>query len=260
MYSLASDLPRRSQAARSGDGVSDTGIAMDGVTVVVNGHFNAAIFSPLWLLQQNLIGVAEFGDAQIEVITSDFASFSCKWLNCQVVPDALQFNTTDPSEFERLRDVVVGVLTALPHTPIAALGINRQTHFQARSPDHYHAIGDQLVPKQFWEELVHLPTTREVRVWGQRSDNFGGRIQIKVEPSFRFTGHVFVAYNDHFNLLVVDHQPTTREESWRTEMEQTGSLEPSAAKIAVANEILTSTWASSMKRSGEAISAIARIQ
>lgn len=174
--------------------MSDAVIALDGISVVAKGRFNAAIFSPLWLLQQNLIGVADFTGASIEVITNDFASFSTPWLMLQVLPDALQLSTTDPADFERVRDVGVGVLNALPHTPIAALGINRQVHFASRSREHYHAIGDQLVPKPFWENLIELPVTRSVMVWGQRPDNYGGRVQIQVEPSVKFRGHVYVAH------------------------------------------------------------------
>lgn len=98
------------------------------------------------------------------------------------------------------------------------------------------------MPKSFWESIIDLPTTRNVRVWGQRPDKFGGRVQVTVEPSFRFGGHVFVAHNDHFNLLVVDEQPTTRQEAWSRDTEQSGHLEATSDKISIANEILISIW------------------
>jgi hypothetical protein len=239
--------------------VSDTAILLDGISVVVKGRFNAAIFSPLWLLQQNLIGVSDFTDASIEVITNDFASFSTPWLMLQVLPDALQLTATDPAEFERVRDVAVGVLNALPHTPVAALGINRQVHFAANNSEHYHAIGDQLVPKAFWENLISLPVTRSVTVWGQRPDNYGGRVQIQVEPSVKFRGHVYVAHNDHFDLTTRDRQPTTRDEVWLAS-EEAAPVEASAHKIPDAIAILNSSWASSIKRSTDVVNALARIE
>ncbi|KUI42311.1 hypothetical protein AU197_14450 [Mycobacterium sp. IS-1590] len=233
-------------------------VALDGVAVVVRGHFNAAIFSPLWLLQQELIGARDFTTASIDVITSDFASFSTGWLNCQVASDALQANVMDPADFERARDVVVGILNALPHTPVGALGINRHLHFAPRDTEQYHAIGDQLVPKAFWEDLVSLPVTRDVVVWGQRPDKFGGRVQIRVEPSLRFPGHVYVSHNDHFSLEVVEEHPKTRQQAW-AQAQEAKPIEPSASNIPVVTEILLNNWESSIERSNAAVNAIARI-
>lgn len=234
-------------------------VALDGVSVVVKGLFNAAIFSPAWMLAQGLIGTTEYGDAEVELVTREFASFTTGWLNCQVTPDAMQLATVVPEEFERVRDAVLGILNTLPHTPVAALGINRQVHFPTSDLNHYNAIGDSLVPKGFWEPLVALPATRHISVWGQRSDNYGGRVQISVEPSLRFLRHVFVSHNDHFNLLTVDKQPTTREEAFENDLQSTGG-EPSPHKIGIVKEILTSEWKSSMSRSIEVVNKIARIQ
>ncbi|WNG82562.1 hypothetical protein C6A86_002335 [Mycobacterium sp. ITM-2016-00316] len=239
--------------------MANTVVALDGITVVVRGHFNAAIFSPLWLLQQNLIGPSDFADAKIEVITSEFASFSTGWLDCQIVPDTLQLATADPADFERVRDVAMGILNTLPHTPIAAVGINRALHFQARTPDQYHAIGDRLAPKDFWEPLVEFPGTRDVTIWGSRPDSHGGRIQIQVEPSFRFAGHIFVSHNEHFNLRTVEHRATSRDEAWSMESTNAPS-EPSAANIPIASEILSTVWASCIKRSDDVVEALVRIQ
>lgn len=236
-------------------------VALDGISVVVRGHFNAAIFSPLWLLQQELIGASDYSAAEIEVITSEFAVFKTGWLNCQVTPDSLQLNTTDLDEFERLRDVAVGIFNALPHTPVGALGINRQLHFAAKNIDQYHAIGDELVPKKFWESSIALPATRSLTVWGERPDKFGGRVQVQVEPSFRFAHHIYVAHNDHFNLGIREHQPATREEVEAAMKSEEGTpVEPSADKISVVNEILTSVWKSSITRSEDVVNAIASIE
>ncbi|MGE2836273.1 hypothetical protein [Mycobacterium sp. SMC-4] len=240
--------------------MTKTVIALDAITVVVRGQFNAAIFSPAWLLHQNLIGTNEFADAEVEIVTSEFALFRTGWLRCQVTPDTFQVSTSEPAEFERVRDVAIGVLSALRHTPVAALGINRETHFAARDLNHYHAVGDQLAPKQFWEELVKLPVTRQIVLWSQRPDEYGGRVQIDVEPSMRFQGHIFVSHNDHFNLQIVEHQPATRDEAWTVEAEQSNFLEPSADKIPTVKEILSSKWISSIERSNEVTKAIMRIK
>lgn len=250
------NLPRR----EVGTAVTKPVVALDSINVVVKGHFNAAIFSPAWLFHQKLIGADEYADAEVEIVTSEIALFRTGWLRCQVTPDTFQVSTNDPAEFERVRDAAVGVLSALSHTPVAALGINRETHISSRDRDHYHAIGDQLAPKGFWEPILNLPVTRQLVMWGQRPDNFGGRVQIDVEPSMRFPGYVFVSYNDHFNLHTVEHQPTTRDEAWSLEAEQSNMLEASAEKIPVVKEILASEWVSGMERSNQAIQAIMRMK
>jgi hypothetical protein len=236
-----------------------TDVALDAVSVVVKGQFNAAIFSPAWMLHENIIGTPEYAKAQVEIVTRDFASFSADWLQCQVTPDTFQVSTTEPDEFERVRDVAVGVLTTLSHTPVAAVGINRDRHFASRNRDQYHAIGDELVPKEFWESLLRLPVTRSVVIWGERPDKYGGRVQIQVEPSFRFLGHVALAHNDHFDLQIVEKQATTRDEAWTMSLESPSQVEASAGNIPIVTEILTSEWVASMNRSDDVMHALMRI-
>ena len=240
--------------------MTKTVVALDVMAVVVKGQFNAAIFSPAWLLHQNIIGASDYADAEVEIVTSEFALFRTGWLRCQVTPDTFQVSTTEPEEFERLRDVAVGVLSTLSHTPVAAVGINRELHFSTQGRDQYRAIGDHLVPKEFWESLVSLPATRNIVIWGQRTDKFGGRVQISVEPSFRFPEHIFMSHNDHFNLQVVERQPMTRDEAWAAEAESSATLKPSADNIPIVTEILTSEWASSIKRANDVREAIVGIR
>lgn len=240
--------------------MAGTVVALDALSVVVRGHFNAAIFSPAWLFQQNVIGGSDFAQADVEIITRDFASLSTGWLNCQVTPDALQLSTSEPDDFERLRDAAVGILNALPHTPVAVLGINREMHFAARDETHYHLIGDRLAPKEFWEQFLDFPVTREIIIWGQRPDNYGGRVQVKVEPSFRFPGgHIFVAHSDHFNLQKVEDPQTNRHDAWKAEAQQSQNAEASASNIQIVNEILSTQWSSCIARSSAALQSIAGI-
>jgi hypothetical protein len=239
--------------------LADTVVALDALTVVIRGHFNAAIFSPAWLLQQNVIGAADFARAEVEIITRDFASMETGWLTCQVTPDALQLSTTEPDDFERLRDAAVSILNALPHTPVAVLGINREMHFKAKDPDHYQLIGDRLAPKDFWEHTLDLPVMREIVMWGQRDSKFGGRTQVKVEPSFRFDEHVFVSHSDQFNLHIIDVRPSSRREAWLMEADQNRRAEALATNIPIVNDILAEEWSSSLSHASTVLKAIASI-
>src|SRR4051794_13817196 len=139
-----------SKRTRIGAQVVESGLAVDGIAVVLRGHFNAAILSPEWLLRQGLISEEDAEAAEIEIISPQRTAFSTSWLVCSVTNDLLAFESTSEPDFERVRDVAVGVLRTLSHTPIAAMGINRQAHFPVDSIERWHYIGDFLSPKDFW--------------------------------------------------------------------------------------------------------------
>lgn len=228
--------------------------ALDAVEVVVKGSFNPAIFSPAWLLGEDLIGVAEYDNVEISLISRDFASFTAGWLRCDVTPEGCQFATQEPEEFERLRDVTVGVLRALPKTPIAALGLNRVSPALVPSLEAWHAIGDRLAPKELWSDLLVAPGMRAVTVWGVRPDGFTGRVQVHVEPSFRVPRAVFISVNDHFNLTLAIGDPNvadSRDQAWQIGSEP--EVEETPGKIEVAVEVLIEHWSASMTRAEDYI-------
>lgn len=223
--------------------------AIDAVDVVIKGAFNPAIFSPAWLLGQGLIGAAEYGDPEVQLITRDFASFRVGWLRCEVTPDACQLSTLELEEFERLRDVALGILRALPHTPISALGLNRQAHVVVPDVAAWHLIGDQLSPKEIWAGLLVAPGMRNVTVWGLRGDKYKGRVHVQVEPSFKVPQAVFMAVNDHYTLTYSDPEVQgdgERNEAWSLQDEL--AAEASSQKIPVAVEVLEQAWDASFGR------------
>jgi len=217
-------------------------VALEGASIVVRGLFNAAIFSPSWFREQGLIGEEAFAEAEIEVISRDDSNIRMKWLNCSVNRDGLELSTGEPEEFDRLRDVAAGVLRHLPHTPIAALGMNRHFHFVVETIDRWHAIGDALAPKGPWEDELLHPGMRSVVLWGVRDNDLGGRIQVGVEPSLRVKQGVYVAVNDHYTL---DRHPPPQERrvSFDTEGD---SVEPTSKKVEVAMEVLADRWSESL--------------
>jgi len=234
-------------------------LTKDSLSLVLRGDFNPAIFSPAWLLGQNLIGIAEYQDSVVDIISRDLAVFRCGWATVNVTGDALQMMTEDSGEFERIRDLVVGTLKALPHTPLGALGINRDVHFAIRSAEGWHAIGDTLAPKEPWAATLALPGMRSLTMWAVRNDRYGGRVQAKVEPSSVVPQSVYVQHNDHYTLNLVDSQPSNRDETttWGTEESDSGI--PSADKLPLAISILTEDLLRSVERSDQVISGIASL-
>ncbi|TDD62005.1 hypothetical protein E1263_05150 [Kribbella antibiotica] len=224
----------------------------DSLTIVVKGHFKAAIFSPAWLWKQELIGPEEYEAAVVEIISPDVAKFSCLWLNCLITGDTLQFGTNDNDEFERVRDAVVGVLRILDQTPVGALGINRAVGFHVETISEWHAIGDALTPKVPWEEVLKLPGMSNIAMWGVREDLYKGRVVIAVEPAGE--RGVSIIHNDHYDLTMVESQATSRDDPnlYNAALMGTATQE----KLPVALEILRDSFQASISRSTQAVSHI----
>jgi hypothetical protein len=221
-------------------------IAADLMTIVVTGDLRPVIISPAWLRDRDLIGDAEVQQARFELlIPSEAAIFEAGWLRCQANPQSLQFETKNQPEFERLRDLAVGVLRGFPDMPIMHMGINRNVHFTVNDLGAWHSVGDQLVHNEIWDDVLHLAGMRSVTYWGVRTDGYGGRIHVQVEPSVRYPPGVFLAYNDHYDLSRTEVVPENRVQFTANSTENN---DVTAEKISVAVEVLTNDWADSMRR------------
>jgi len=225
--------------------MADRGIAIEAVTIVIRGAFAPAAFSPSWFRDQDLVGKTEFDDQQIEVISQEFAVFRMGWLRCQVGADGLQLSTEQPEEFERLRDAAIGILRIFLHTPISALGVNRNFHTTMQSIEEWHAIGDALAPKEIWDGVLKLPGMRSVVLWGTREDDYAGHVQVQVEPSVRLPLSVYVSTNDHFALTLENRKVDTRSAGWDLTEEV---VEATTAKTVMAIEILSAEWTAILNR------------
>jgi len=229
-------------------------LAQDGVSIVVGGIFNPAIFSPDWLLREDLIDGSTYTSMTETVLTPDFTSLRVGDIAIQVTREAFQVATSNADEFERARDLAVGILRLLSHTPIAVLGINRHFHIKADSDVIWHAIGDAIVPKAAWASVLNLPGMRSAVLWGARPDNHAGRVQVQIEPSVAIPNGIFVSQNDHYDLYDVVERPSAR-----TQFPLPGELnsqKPTADKISVAVTMLETKWADSMSRADDVVETV----
>jgi hypothetical protein len=219
-------------------------IAADLVSIVVTGPMQPVEISPTWLREIDLIGDSELQQAKIELLIPNEASvFQASWLRVLANPQSIEVQTTQEAEFERLRDVMLGILRARENSPIAMMGINRTVHFKLSNNNLWHAVGDHLVHNELWEGVLHLSGMRSVTYWGSRTDGYGGRVQVQVEPSFQFLPGVFLAYNDHYDLSKGHEVPASREEEGFSRPEDS---EPTIEKVSIAKEVLTDNWTVSM--------------
>ncbi|HSH61703.1 MAG TPA: hypothetical protein VK988_19055 [Acidimicrobiales bacterium] len=218
------------------------GVETEGLEVVVLGSFNPSIFSPAWLRLHDLIGAREADEAKVQVIVPPAAVFSTEWLGVNVQQDSMSLQTEMTQDFERLRDVAVGILEVLKETPIFALGINRHIHWQAPSDSSYHYFGDHLVPKEFWSQALILPGTQQLTVQAIRPDEWAGYIRVTIQPSntLRPRG-IFAQFNDHVYLTRVESQPKDRSE-FQISNEQFQNFGPSQERIPLALALLGDAW------------------
>jgi hypothetical protein len=183
---------------------------ISGTSIVLVGSFNPAIFTPAWFELHGLLpqGTAEI--ATLEIAHGQATAFKADWLHLNVVPERFTVDTTQAPDV-RIRDLVVRVFREhLNHTPLNAVGINRDVHFNVRSLEDRDRIGRRLAPIEPWgewaEELgldgmfggMTSLTMTQVDPEGRPK---GGRINVKVEPSVRIGGGrtgVYVNVNDHY--------------------------------------------------------------
>lgn len=173
-------------------------------SIVVVGDFNPAIFHPLWFANNDLIRAEEADAAETEIVHREVAAFSIDWLTINVTQGRFQAQTKQGAYYEPLRDLVLGVLDLLSHTPVRALGLNRHFHYPVKSEKDWHSIGNRLAPKKDWEDFLHYPGMRSLQMEGQRTDNYAGYVRIVVEPSGEVEPGIYVMVNDHYALHELD--------------------------------------------------------
>src|SRR2546430_12878563 len=180
---------------------------LEGLTIVLLGSFNPAIFQPIWLATQKLIPEAEAEKAEINVITSDVAVFSLGWAALSIEKEKFILECDQPPFYEAARDLTFGTFRVLRHTPVKYLGINRRSHFKLEKPEMLLTLGHLLAPKAHWNPVLKNPLLRSMRMLSERSDDQRGGINVTIEPSLRVSSGVFFQVNDHFEFP--DNEPVS---------------------------------------------------
>ena len=168
------------------------------MAIVMIGAFNPSIFQPRWLGAQQLIRPEEADNAKITTIQAELTDFSTEWFQMQVLQKRFQVASEDPRQYEPLRDLVAGMFTILPHTPVNALGVNRSFHFEIPSVEIWHRIGHLLAPKENWNAIMEGPGLRSLLMEGRRKQVNAGTLHIKVEPSVKIKPGLFIEINEEF--------------------------------------------------------------
>jgi len=166
------------------------------INVVLVGALNPAIFHPEWFVRQELLTEAEARGSHVELITPQVSDLRFPDFGLQVLQNRLTIKTVDVSKAPKINDLIIGILTRLPHTPISAVGINQALHLETGSEESWHRIGDSLAPKEpIWRALYEKPGMSSVTIQSPRSGQFAGDINVSVQPSVLARPGVYVTSN-----------------------------------------------------------------
>ena len=181
-----------------------------GVSLVLLGNFNPAIFTPAWFVWRGLLPEKTIESAEVDIVHPHVSEFKADWLNLHVTTNQFQIETIQ-SPVVRLQDLAVRVFREhLPHTPIKAMGVNRRVHFPVRRPDERDRLGRLLAPVNPWGDWARKlepdgnhggMTSLTMTQVNPEGRPLGGRINVTVEPSTQIDegrSGVFVHVNDHF--------------------------------------------------------------
>ena len=172
----------------------------DHASIVLVGSFNPMIFHPIWFEKQGLLPAGETDNSKIEVVSSDVAIFTVPWLRVEVLRERFVIRTSDESKFGPLRDLALGALRLLEHTPVSQLGMNRDLAFSLESAEEWHAVGHKLAPKAVWAPHLNVPGMVSLTMRGERKDGRDGSVNVTVKSENNPANTVSLACNDHFQL------------------------------------------------------------
>jgi len=204
-----------------------------GKSIVLVGNFNPEIYQPSWLALQKLIRDKEYETADIQIIHKDVTIFKLDWVQFEITRDRFSVTTTEERYYESMRDLILGIFSLLPHTPIKKMGINTDLHYGVKKEEDWHKIGDILAPKTIWKKVFKKPGMRALIIEESiRPDNLAGFIRIKIEPSIRITLERFGIYfnvNDHFefdkkDINSVDYFTEILNNKWNESTERTTKI------------------------------------
>lgn len=188
---------------------------INGVSIVLVGNLNPAIFHPAWFVANNLLN--KDLRTEVEIIHSGIAVFKViDWLQVRVEPNRFVVETQEPP-FVRISDLVVKTFgEALIHTPIFKMGINRAVHFCVGDEETRDKIGKKLAPQEAWGEWASCIAGEKREKHGgmvsltmeqtDLDDRDMGHIRAKVEPSLLIKDRsgIFIEVNDHYEISNAD--------------------------------------------------------
>ena len=183
---------------------------INSLSIVLLGDFNPAILTPAWFASTDLITRELADSADLAIAHKQVTQFEADWLRLEATTDRFSAATVE-KPYNRVADLVARIFNEqLHHTPLRALGINREAHFRVGSQHDRDRIGRTLVPIEPWGSWVQTlgldqdfggMTSLTMSQMNPSGRSNGGQINITVEPSRRVgrgLRGIYVRVNDHY--------------------------------------------------------------
>ena len=160
--------------------------------------------------------------ADVEIVHRDLTQFRLSWLRVNVWRNKFVARTNDPSQYAPLKDLMISIFKILEHTPADQMGMNIELVYKIDTEESWHKIGNNLVPKKYWEGP--LPKggggggggvgLTSLTVSSPRPDDLKGLIKVSIGPSKTDFKGVRFGVNNHIELKFKEgdreqkHDPT----------------------------------------------------
>ena len=176
-----------------------------GNSIILVGQFAPWSCRPERLAKEGVFSLDDLTDPTNVLITAEYVQFTLPWLQFAVDPQRVQL-ATDESPHIRVHDFALSFLATLGPAPVAALGINRYSHYKCDSIEEWHKIGDRFAPKKPWGTFMDgegplKPGLRSILFEKPRREPKPGFTRVKLEPSILASPGIFIEVNDHYELL-----------------------------------------------------------
>jgi hypothetical protein len=204
------------------------------LSIVVVGDFNPVIIQPFWLANKKLIREQEAQTAKVEIIHQEIVRYSLDWVNIEITKDKFTLSSKQEPFFEPLKDLAISIFSILAETPVRAIGLNHLKHFSIPDKTKHYQFGNVLAPLSNFKDSFEDPRLFNLEIIEQpRRDDYKGIIRTRIYPSdvkLQLPFGVAIDVNDHYDI---------------------GSEKYNSANEMV--KILSSQWASSIKKSEEIV-------
>lgn len=172
---------------------------------VLRGRFNPQIFQPAWVAAQGLIRGAEAEAAEIAIIHPEVVAYSLDWARVEVERETLVIRTTSKTEApEQVRDLALGMIRILSHTPIYGVGIQFAAHYPMADESARDELLDLVVPQTSWDRMLESPALASLTMQGERINRDIGRAGnalVTVEPSRKLLPHgIYIAVAEQYEV------------------------------------------------------------
>jgi len=173
----------------------------EGASIVALGAFNPKIFHPQWFARNELIRGTEAEQAEVHVVSADFAFVEFGRFVLKATQHRFSVETVDPRmQHGPLKDLVSGTFTVLEHTPINAFGFNSKKTFRLPRGMSWREFSGHFAPEGNWTGLLLEPSVNMLTVRGTRQNCHADRIQISVHPDGGQDGGVAISLNEHYEV------------------------------------------------------------